>query len=125
MGEEEEIEIEFKPVRKLIILESIELPQKELFERLATALASEQQSITLNWAEGIVFIATSIDHQSDRLMEDLLRGTVYWSNVFYAKMPTYQTFAKMGALELPIIDQSRSPFMRQAAKWLRKRSEGN
>ena len=124
MTEEEEIEIEYKPFRKLIILESIELPQKELFERLATALASEQQSITLNWAEGIVFIATYIDHQSDRIMEDLLRGTVYWSSVFYAKMPTYQTFTKMGALELPIIDQSRSPFMRQAARWLRKRSEG-
>ena len=124
MTEEEEIEIEYKPFRKLIILESIELPQRELFERLATALASEQQSITLNWAEGIVFIATHLDHQSDRLMEDLLRGTVYWSSVFYAKMPTYQTFAKMGALELPIIDQSRSPFMRQAAKWLRKKSEG-
>ena len=124
MSEEEELEIEYKPFRKLIILESLELPQKELFERLATALACEQQSIALNWAEGIVFIATHLDHQSDRLMEDLLRGTVYWGSVFYAKMPTYQTFAKMGALELPIIDQSRSPFMRQAAKWLRKKSEG-
>jgi hypothetical protein len=119
---EEELEIEYKPFRKLIILESIELPQKELFERLASALASEQQPITLNWAEGIVFIPTHLDHQSDRLMDDLLKGTVYWSSVFFARMPTYQTFAKIGALELPIIDQSRSLFMRQAAKWLRKRS---
>ena len=120
---EEELEIEYKPFRKLIILESIELPQKELFERLASALASEQQPIPLNWAAGVVFIPTHMDHQNDRLMDDLLKGTVYWSSVFFARMPTYQTFAKIGALELPIIDQSRSLFMRQAAKWLRKRSE--
>ena len=128
MNEEEELEIEYKPIRKLIILESIELPQKELFERLATAISSEQSGI-LNWAEGIVFVASHMDHQSDRVMEDLLRGTVYWSSVFYAQMPTYQRFTKIAAIararaiEVPIIDQSSSPFMRQAAKWLKERSK--
>jgi hypothetical protein len=38
-------------------------------------------------------------------------------------MPSYQKFAKIGALEFPIIDQTHSSFMKQAARWLRKESE--
>ena len=52
--EEEKLEIEYRPLKKLVILESVEMPQKDLFERLV-AIKLSGRPAALNWAEGIVF----------------------------------------------------------------------
>jgi len=36
--EEEKLEIEYRPLKKLVILESLEMPQKELLEKLVAQI---------------------------------------------------------------------------------------
>jgi len=121
--EEEKLEIEYRPLKKLVILESLEMPQKELFERLVAQIKLSGQPVALQWAEEIVFFAIPLDTQSDLIIDEMLKGKAYWANVSYAKMPTYQPIAKIGGVEIPIINQSHSPNMRQIAEWLSKRFE--
>jgi len=120
--EEEKLEIEYRPLKKLVILESVEMPQKDLFERLVAQIKLSGQPVALHWAEGIVFLALPLDAQSDLIIDEMLTGTAYWASVSYAKMPSYQPIAKIGGVEIPIINQSHSPKMRQIAGWLKKRS---
>jgi len=39
----------------------------------------------------------------------------------FSSMPEYQPIKKIRGLEIPIIDQTSIPYLRQAAKWLKKR----
>ena len=121
--EEEKFEVEYRPLKKLVIMESVEMPQKELFERLITQIKLTGQPVALNWVEGILFVAVPVDSQSDLIIKEILRGNTYWANIFYAKMPSYQPIVKIGGVEIPIINQSRSARMRLVAQWIKKRSE--
>jgi len=120
--EEEKLEVEYRPLKKLVVLESVEMPQKELLESLVAQIKLSGQPVALHWAEGIVFYAIPLDTQSDLILDEMLKGTAYWASVSYAKMPSYQPVAKIGGVEIPVINQSRSPSIRQIAEWLKKRS---
>ena len=47
--EDEKLEIEYRPLKKLVILESVEMPRKELFERLVAQIKLSGRPAALNW----------------------------------------------------------------------------
>ena len=61
--EEEKLKIEYRPLKKLVILESMEMPQKELFERLVAEIKLSGQPVALHWAEEIVFLPSLLIHK--------------------------------------------------------------
>ena len=117
---EEKIEITVQPIKKIVIFECTEFSIKELFKRVELMFRSGHP-IALNWAEGVVFLAMRYQPDSDVMIEQALKGTMYLASVIFSSMPEYQSIKKMGALEVPIIDQTPIPHLRQVAQWLKKR----
>ena len=107
-------------MKRIVIFECTEFSIEELFKRVELLVRSGQP-VALNWAEGIAFLAVPYQPESDVIIEQAMKGTMYLASVMFSSMPEYQSIKKMGALEVPIIDQTPSPHMRQVAQWLKKR----
>ncbi len=119
MKENEKIEIVVQPIKKLVIFEKRVLSSKEFFKRIELIVISGQP-IALNWAEGIVFLYMPYQPNSDIMIEETMKGTMYWATVLFTSMPEYKPLKKFGAREIPIVDQTSIPYLRQVAQWLKK-----
>ena len=117
---EEKIEITVQPMKRIVIFECTEFSIEELFKRVELLVRSGQP-VALNWAEGVVFLYLPYQPESDIIIEEALKGTIYWATVIFSSMPKYQHVVKLGALEVPIIDQTSIPYLRQVAQWLKNR----
>jgi len=122
MQESEKVEISLRPIKKIVILNCTKFRIEEFFKRIEMMAISGEQ-VALNWAEGIVFLALPYQAHNDIIVEQALKGTRYWTGVIFSQMPKYQSIKKIGAREIPIIDQTADPQLRQVAQWLRKRLE--
>ena len=100
--------------------ECTELTNEEFFQRIEL-MAKTGQPIALNWAEEIVFLPVPYQQDSEIIIEQALKGTFYWAVVIFSSMPKYQSIKKFGAREIPIIDQTPIPYLRQVAQWLKKK----
>ena len=56
-------------------------------------------------------------------MEKYLEGRIYWSSVNFALMPKYAPSIKVSGLEIPVVNVSEHPVMRETARWLREQAE--
>jgi hypothetical protein len=117
---EEGIEIEYRPIRKVVILELLELTSKELFNRIS-AIRMAGQPLPLNWAEGIVFFAMPASAEITEVDENIMKGTAYFSAIMYSSLPKYQPMAQVGVDKIPIIDQSKNRVYTSITKWLKQR----
>lgn len=122
MKEKEKVEIITRQIKKIVILDRIEFSLEDFFKRVEL-MAATGQPIALNWAEGIVFLCAPYHPNSDMIIEETLKGTIYWAGVMYAPMPDYQPIKKFGARGIPILDQTSLPHFRQVAEWLKKSEE--
>lgn len=120
MEENEKIEISFQPIKKIVIFECTQFSIEEFFKRIEL-IAISGEPVALGWAEGIVFLYVPYESDSDIIVQQALEGTMYWALVIFASMPKYQPIKKFGAREIPVIDQSSVPYLRQVAQWLKKR----
>jgi hypothetical protein len=124
MEKESKIEIVEHPIKKIIILSTSQLSLEEFFKRMdmtARALAMAGQPLMLNWAEGIIFLISPYHSDSDIIIEETLKGTQYLQNVVFASMPRYEPSKKISGGEIPIIDQTSLPEMKQIASWLKNK----
>ena len=119
MEETEKIDIVIQPTKKIVVFHCVELPNKEFFKRIEL-VARSGQPVGLSWAEGVVFLLIPYQPNSDLIIEEALKGTTYLDTVIFSSMPKYQSTKKFGAREIPIIDQSLIPYLRQVAQWLKK-----
>jgi hypothetical protein len=117
---EDDIEVEYRPIRKIVILNIEELDKEELFER-ASAIRMGGQPLFLSWAEGIVFIAEPASPDITEVDENIVKGVAYFAGVTYSLMPKYQPLVQVGADKIPIIDQSKSLIFKSIAEWIIKR----
>lgn len=126
MRGEQRIEIEFRPLRKVVVFEVTQLSFDEFLKRaqlIASAASLSGQLITLSWAEGILFIPVPYQVASERMVEDMLKGTVYYALIVYAAMPEYKPEVTFGALQIQIVNQSSISSWTQIAKWLKQREK--
>jgi len=117
---DEEIEITVQPMKKIVIFECTEFSTKEFFKRVELIVRTGHP-VAPSWAEGIVFLVEPYQPDSDVMIEQALKGTMYLASVMFSLMPEYQSIKKMGTMEVPIIDQTPIPYLRQVAQWLKKR----
>jgi len=85
------------------------------------------QPVSLNWAEGIVFIHAIIPPITSEIIgEDFLNGKLYIASVNYAIMDTYQPHvtykSPQGEIAVPIINLSSNITFSKLAKWLKNRA---
>jgi hypothetical protein len=52
-------------------------------------------------------------------MKEFLEGRIYWTDVVFALMSEYKSTIKVGTLEIPVINVSPNPLLREAAEWMK------
>lgn len=113
------IRISYLPIKELVILEMARYELKELAETCVLVMEAGRPVI-LNWAEGVVFHHNPLPVNTKELMEERLKGRIYWANVLYAPMPEYSPILKVGTREIPVL-LTPNPILKQVARWLRER----
>jgi len=108
--------------KQLIILECTRYPSLEALAKVVAIIISTGESIVLKWTEGVVFSYSPIAPSTDLLLNEYVKGNVYWSDVVYALMPEYKQTIRVGTLDIPVIDVSPNPLLSEAAKWMKKQA---
>jgi hypothetical protein len=109
-----------RPPKELIILECTHYPSVEALSKIAAIVISTGESVVLKWAEGVVFTYSPIAPSTELLVDEYIKGKVYWSDVIYAIMPEYKQSIRVSTLDIPIIDVSPNPLLCEAARWMKK-----
>ncbi len=118
---EDALEIVLQPIQRLVIFHCVELSTEEFFKKVQFLYLSGQP-VFVNWAAGVVFLPIPYQPESDRIIDEMLQyGTTYWASVMYAPMPEYRPINRMGAREIPIVDQTSDPYFQHIAHWLKNR----
>jgi len=108
------------PPKELVILECTRYPSLDALAKVVAVVISAGESVILKWADGVAFMYTFLQPTTDELVSELLKGRVYWSEVYYAEMPEYKQSIRVGSLDVPVLDMSPNPLLKEAAKWLKK-----
>lgn len=116
-------EIEFKEIKKIIVLEEVRYSSEEEFYKAVIKDVSPDFPVMVSWAEGVVFrhtpIPTDLEEFAKRYADE---GVVYWSNVMYARKEEYEEEKEIEMHTIKII-KAPAPALIDAAKALRKRLE--
>jgi hypothetical protein len=114
------VEIVCRPPKEVIFLECTKYPSLEALSSTIGTIIMTGQPIVLKWAEGVIFFYSPLPPTTDSLMKEFLEGTVYWVDVVYATMPEYKSTITLRTLDIPVIDVSPNPTLREVAKWMKK-----
>lgn len=117
----DEIDVEFRTIKKIIIFEVLELTKEELFRRVGL-FGMGGQMLALHWAEGLIFLVIPFHIDCDSVIKEAMNGNFYISNIMFASMPEYKNLQKIGGVEIPIIDETPSRHYREIAKKIKKRN---
>ena len=108
--------------KELVILECTHYPSVEALSRIVAVVMSSGESVILKWAEGVVFSYSSISPSTELLVDEYVKGRVFWSDVVYTLMPEYKQSIRVGTYDIPVIDVSPNPLLSEAAKWMKKQA---
>ena len=114
------VEIVCRPPKEVIFLECAKYPSLEALSATIGTIIMTGQPIVLKWAEGIVFFYSPLPPTTDSLMEEFIKGKIYWTDVIYAVMPEYKSTIRLGTLDIPVIDVTPNPTLREIATWMKK-----
>ncbi len=113
------VEIVCSPPSQLVILECTKYPSVEALSNTMAILVRVGQPQILKWAEGVTFSYSLLPPTTDSLMKEFLEGRIYWTDVLFALMPAYKSTIKVGTLDIPVVDVSPNPLLREAAEWMK------
>jgi len=110
-------------IKEVIILECDQYSTiDDLISNLALIVKSGQPVI-LQWAEGVLFMAVPLPSESEYLIDECLKGRIYWQNVFFTLMPKYNSLVKKDNMEIFVLNATSTSILCQAAKWLKNRAK--
>jgi hypothetical protein len=69
-----------------------------------------------------VFSYSPITPQTELLVDEYVKGRMFWSDVVYTLMPEYKQSIRIGAFDIPVIDVSPNPLLSEAARWMKKQA---
>ena len=121
-GSKGEVKIVYRPPREIVILDYFEFSKERINQMFARAIHSGFP-IMAQWAEGVLFIYFPLVPDTNDLMENYLKGRIFWSSVNFALMPKYAPSIKVSGLEVPVVDVSEHRVLRESAKWLREHAK--
>ena len=118
-----EMKITYEPFKEIVIKDCVKFEKlNDLVYAFAT-LRAVGQSVSLNWAEGIVFVHVVMQPITDELVDEFLKGRLYYIGVNFALMDEYEPFvtykSPQGEIAVPIINVSSSQLLSELAQWLK------
>ncbi len=108
--------------KELVILECTHYPSLEALSRIVAVIVSSGESVILKWAEGVLFSYSPIAPQTELLVDEYVKGRIFWSDVVYTMMPEYKQSIRVGSFDIPVIDVSPNPLLSEAARWMKKQA---
>ena len=116
-------EVEFKEIKKIVVLEELRYSSEEAFyEAVIEGVGPDVPEIVL-WAEGVVFRHTPISIDLEEFARRYAdEGILYWSVVMYAKKEKYEEEKRVGMHAIKITKPTATALM-DVAKELGKRLE--
>ena len=122
MPQRGKIKIIYQPPKEIVILDYFQFSKENLGQMFAKIIHSGLPVVAY-WAEGVLFVYFPLIPDTDDLMNNYLKGRIYWSSVHFTLMPKYSPSIKVSGLEIPVVDVSEHPVMKETAKWLREQAE--
>jgi len=122
MPQRGKIKIIYQPPKEIVILDYFQFSKENLGQMFAKIIHSGLPVVAY-WAEGVLFIYYPLMPDTNDLMENYLKGRIYWSSVNFALMPKYAPSIKVSGLEIPVVNVSEHQVMREIAKWLREQAK--
>ena len=120
-----EMKITYDPFNEIVIKDCMKFEELNDLIYAFAQLRAVGQPASLNWAEGVVFIHVVMQPITDELVEEFLKGRLYYIGVQFALMDKYQpsvTYkSTQGEIAVPIINVSSSQLLSELAKWLKTR----
>ena len=113
-----EVKIVFQPIKEVVILDYFQFSKDTLSQMFSTMIQTGLP-IMGHWAEGVLFVHFTLTPDTNDLMEEYLKGRIFWSSVNFASMPKYSPFIKITGIEIPVLNVSHHPVLCQVAKWLK------
>ena len=118
---EEKIKITYEPFKEIVIKEYTRFQNIEDLIYIFAQMRSSGAPAALNWANGLVFVYLALPPDTDQLVEDFLKGRIYWTNVTFAAMPQYKPVVETREkIQVPIINASSNIIIRQVTEWLKQ-----
>jgi len=115
------IKITYEPFKEIIIKE---FTRFEKIDDLVYAFAQLRASgtpVALSWANGLVFVHGVLPPDTDKLVDEFLKGKIYWIDVSFANMPEYKSILETKEkAQVPVINVDSNPTLRQVTEWLKK-----
>lgn len=116
------VRVIYRPAKEIVILDYFQF-SRDALDQMFARLIHSGMPIMAHWAEGLIFIYFPLVPETDELMENYLRGRIFWSSVNFALMPKYSPSIRVGGLEIPVLDVSNHPVLAEVARWLKKRAK--
>ena len=113
------VEIVCRAPKQLVVLECTRYPSLEALSGTIATIIRTGEPVILKWAKGVVFSYSLLAPTTDGLLKDFLEGRTYWSDVLFALMPEYRSTLRVGTLDIPVIDVTPNPLLREAAEWMK------
>jgi hypothetical protein len=113
------VKIMYKPAKEIVILDYFQFSKDNLNQMFAR-LIHAGLPVMANWAEGVLFLYFPLVPDTNDLMENYLKGRIFWSSVSFSLMPKYTSSIKLSGLEIPVMNVSDHPILQESAKWLKK-----
>ncbi|MEM3031701.1 MAG: hypothetical protein QXK39_02160 [Nitrososphaerota archaeon] len=114
------VSIVYSPIKEIIVMEYIKYPNAE--ELIRNMVLAPGQPAVLYWAEGVVFLPVPVNMNNEKIVDEMMKGRLYWFIVSFAPMKSYSPMlaAEKGP-EAMVINVSRSKVLSEAARWLKDR----
>jgi len=116
------VRVIYKPAKEIVILDYFQF-SRDALDQMFARLIHSGLPVMAQWAEGLIFIYFPLAPDTDELMENYLKGRVFWSSVSFALMPKYSPSIRVGGLEIPVLDVSGHPVLVEVARWLKKHAK--
>ena len=117
------MKITFEPFKELVVKDYTKFEKLEDLIYIFAQLRAVGQPVSLNWADGVVFIHTAMELTTDELVDEFLKGRLYYIGINFALMDRYKpqvTYkSPQGEIAVPIINVSSSRILSGLAKWLK------
>ena len=115
------VKITYEPFKEIVIKEYVRFEKIEDLIFIFAQLRAGGAPVALNWANGLVFVYSPLPPDTDQLVEEFLKGRIYWINVSFAEMPEYKPiFETRERVQVPIINLSSNPMIGQVMEWLKQ-----
>ena len=84
------VDVEYKPVQKVIVHEAIKYDLPDFLRLKAVLGAQGAPPRAVHWCEGLLFEFGALPNTPETINERIRDGVIHWGFIEFAELPTYQ-----------------------------------